>query len=283
MNTKPAVIIVDTTIENSARIEPSNAGNLSCLIGGKQLIIHLVEEVALSGIENCFIVSSASPDNLLAQINRGFLWSDRIRIEVINAELSHDKALNDFYPMAKRSGLLIINAGVMQNCNIADFIADAQKSNSTIVTAVNKEKTLGMTYVSQDVNGDNLDQTTMEIGNTNPVPLNSRQGFAASNFALLSGEFIGRTPRLAKHCQLLRWQHTSSYVDRRALLDRCVYIERGCHVERNAVLSNAVVYENAIVDTGAELINTIVMPNTHIAANSKIENAIVQANNVFQL
>ncbi len=131
-----------------------------------------------------------------------------------------------------------------------------------------------------------LNRTILEFGLTlsgYSLPLHSWQEFADANFKLLNGELSGLRPSgLSLKKDIIRDMGNTFHSE--SLVHGPIHIGRHSEIDKTVrIMGKSIIASKVIIDKNTELSNCIILPNTYIGKNLRINNKIVWGNLLIDL
>jgi len=254
----------------------------SLMIAGHSLIEHTLIELRDLNFQEVFILAKHDAGRIQRLIGNTKRWP--MNINVMQYRLNKSDVLRDYQALSDPNGLLIIEMDRLRSHCIETFLSKAEKSDYALLEATSHDRPLGVTLQKQTSANFIINAMMVEINDMKLNTLDSTNDFHKANFDVVSGLYQGLEPSVNHHTQTGHRQHWSSYMHRKSHIDsKNSMIEIDCHIGKHTNLDSVILNHDVFIEQDSSLMNTVVMPNTMIAKNNHVQNAIINNGSVYTI
>ncbi len=239
-------------------------------VAGKPIIVHVLEQLHEAGIRHVRIAGGVEQSAVKSRLGDGTEWGMTLRYSDLKGEDLLLQTVLQFGQCAYVTGdeLHLFESSIMDNA----------------MPAFKPYRSSGFHSSGHWSTADNClaNQLWGNRGDYSCVPMSSIEQYHGANIAAASGRYPTLTlPGTRSGAQVIDWK---TRIGRGVSMGTGVFLGKHCQLGSRSVLdSDCVLSNGVIVGPGCELKNMVVLPNTHIAANVKLNDAVAGPSGLFDL
>jgi len=277
-----AVILADQLLESDLKTIFGENSKSSLMIAGYSLIEHTLMELRDLGFEHVIILAKHDANRIHQLIGNTQRWA--MNINVMQFSLTTNQVLQEYKTLSDPHGLLVIETDQLRSRCIEDFLVQCKQSEYALLEAVIADQRSGVTLLKPSSASFIINPMPIELTNKKSTQLTNCHDFHRANFDVITRQYTGIEPSISLHSKTGHRQHWSAFIHKKTKLKtKDLMIDHHCHVGQNTQLDSVILNHDVYVDQLTSLTNTIVMPNSMIAKQNIIRNAVVNNNVVYTI
>jgi len=277
-----AIILVNELITPELQKIFGETETSSLIIAGYSLIEHILIELRDLNFQQIIILAKHDAGRIQTLIGNTKRWP--MNINVMQYRLDKDQVLKDYKSLSQPNGLLIIEMDRLRAHCIKRFLDASAQSEYLLLEAVSYNQSLGITLLKPTTASFIINTMAIEIRDIKMAYITNPYDFHQANFDIVAGNYYGLEPSVNVHSETGYRQHWSSYLHKYSRIHASTsMIERDCHIGRDTNLDSVILNHNVFIEQDSSLSKTVVMPNSLIAKNNNVQNAIINNGSVYTI
>lgn len=289
-----AVVFAD---RNGAELAPLCDNTCPALLhlGNRPVLQHTIENLAVAGVDQVFLVVSDDVDKAREQFGDGAMWGLKIRYLLSRGE-EHPTALLKRYRRQLQVPFLVLRGDIFHTASSSGFLALANDIDADIIDARIEDQLVGMALV-KNIDADlgslawplpqEMDRTRANVnfGHGLIEKLDSLKSFYEAALSLMQcdhcrqsppgleitpGLFVGRSSDViaanrAEGTVLVgdnTWIHSTSRISGPSSIGHDCYIDRGVEIHRSIVMPGTYIGEELTVSDSIVAGDTLLRMDT---------------------
>jgi NDP-sugar pyrophosphorylase family protein len=264
-------------------------------VGGKPLVVHTIESLAMAGLKAAKLVISPSANELRERLGDGARWGMRFDYCAAHGSESPDDVLCRLRAESD-DDFLVVRGEILRTPIIEEFLARIRLVEEPTVAATIAGVSAGVRYV-RNFAGDPLElpddpanpRTWRENVPALDFPfaaislIESLSAFHQANLKTIAGFFPGLiVPGRRSMPGVIVGRGTR--LRSQAIKGQSIFVGSQCHVAANAeLMSDVVVCDNVVIDRRATLRSAVIMPNSYVGQLVEVSDAVVDGDTLIHI
>jgi len=264
-------------------------------VGGKPLIVHAVESLAMAGLKAATVVVSGSANALKENLGDGTRWGMQFDYLSAGPAETPDDIVRRL-GLVRNGDFLVVRGEILRTPVIEEFMALAQATEHSTVAATIGGIPAGVRLVrnsfadspglpddpaSPDKWRENV--PALELSGARLSLIESLAAYHQANMQTISGQFPGLIiPGRQLTPGVVVGRGTS--LPARAIKGQPILVGCHCHIAADAeLMSGVVLSDNVLIDRRATLRSAVIMPDSYVGQLVDISDAIVDGNTLIHI